>query len=393
MAETELLTKFEYAHISLLPEFDGSQSCSLDYFLARCDSFLSNFRRAATAPNANLINEFLFNVVKSKLKGDARCILDIEANVSYDRFKEKLIRKYGDVKNERLLLQEISNCFQRRSEPYIEYHERITSLVLRYKNLCKLNYRDQILGLKLDEIDELSLNTFKAGIFEPYRTYLRYAQITDLNQALRICRSYDNDRAYEGYMDQLREAHRQPQKPVPPRNFPNPYNGGFNHNSPSFFPYYGPQTPRVPQHLPINTQPSNQFRLGPPNVNYGNAQPSVQRNFQPPRPPVQVNRPYPTPSNIGRRFTPHEPNNRNFPRPMSGVSTIRKNVNFHTEQTEDPSYELYETEPTHETIYETEQSHETDMYFDPSLFQAEEFEVQNENNQDFHLAQSSKSKT
>lgn len=173
--ETEILSKFEYAHIQLLPEFDGSSSCSLDYFIARCDSFLTNFNRIATAPHAVLINEFLFNVVKSKLKGEARCILDVEANSSYPKLKEKLVRKYGDVKNEQILLKEISNCFQKYDEPYAHYHERLDSLTSRYKNLCKINYSDQILELKLNEIEALSLNTFKAGILEPYRSYLRYA--------------------------------------------------------------------------------------------------------------------------------------------------------------------------------------------------------------------------
>lgn len=155
MTESELLTKFEYAHIQLLPEFDGSSTCSLDYFLARSDSFLNNFKRAPSVPQSHLINEFLFDVIKSKLKGEARSILDIEANASYDKFKEKLVRKYGDVKNERILLQEICNCFQKHDESYTDYYERLGSLVLRYKSLCKLNYRDQVLELKLNEIDDI----------------------------------------------------------------------------------------------------------------------------------------------------------------------------------------------------------------------------------------------
>lgn len=88
--ENELLSKFEYAHIQLLPEFNGSSSCSLDYFIARCDAFLNTFRRAPTVQNGGIINEFLFNVVKSKLKGDACSVLDLEANTSYERLKEKL---------------------------------------------------------------------------------------------------------------------------------------------------------------------------------------------------------------------------------------------------------------------------------------------------------------
>lgn len=93
MFEGELISKFEYGHIQLLPEFYGTSSCSLDYFLARCNSFLSNFVKPATVPNANFINDFLFNVVKLKVNREAYIVLDIEANASYDKFKEKLVRK------------------------------------------------------------------------------------------------------------------------------------------------------------------------------------------------------------------------------------------------------------------------------------------------------------
>ena len=121
MAHPDLLSKFEYAHIQLLPEFDGTSSCSLDYFIARSESFLNNFKRTGSVQHAELINDFLFNVIKSKLKGEARAILDIEANSSYEKFKEKLITKYWDVKDERLLLKEICNCYQKVNENYSSY--------------------------------------------------------------------------------------------------------------------------------------------------------------------------------------------------------------------------------------------------------------------------------
>ena len=380
MSETELLSKFEYAHIQLLPEFDGTPSCSLDYFLARCDSFLSNFHRATTVPNAGLINEFLFNVVKSKLKGEARSILDIEANVSYDRFKEKLVRKYGDVKDERILLKDIANCYQKHGESYTDYYERLTSLVLRYKSLCKINYKDQVLDLKLKEIEELSLTTFRAGIFEPYRIYLRYAQIGDLSHALRVCRSYDNDRAYENYMDQLRGSQKTSQIAVnktsnirhSPNGFRNPISNPFMFsNVPQPLTYYRPTTGQPLTYRPTTPPPYNnqvqvtqrpnlpvpshthQIRNTPPSTAQWTAPTPSNLGQVDQKPAIPSSRPYPNPNNIGRRFSQTQTS---FPKPMSGISTIRGNYNHHFESEENPY-------PDTEQTYKSTDDHDTVDYF------------------------------
>lgn len=403
MSNTELLSKFEYAHIQLLPEFNGSTSCSLDYFIARCDAFIHNFKRAPAAPNAEIINEFLFNVIKSKLKGEACSILDLDANSSYERFKEKLIRKYGDARDERLLIQEISNCFQKLNEKYPNYHDRVESLKLQCASLYKINYQGAILDLKIRELEELCLNTFKAGIMEPYRSYLRYAQVQDLGQAIRVCRSYDNDRAHESYMDQLRNGHRIPQNRVTPNTSHNPFAA---QNSTSHF---------RPQHTPQN-RTHEQFTprpfLGPQQIQKWNPsappnpRPFIQSNPHPSRPTTPMNRPYPTPNNIARRFAPSQ-RDQSYPKPMSGVSTMRGNVNSHSESHTNTQQKI----PIHEIDFSTEIENEFQTHIpystdeDDTAYVYEHFENQvdtacspNEQesegyHQDFHLAQQSRSKT
>ncbi len=39
----EPLTKWEMAHINLLPEFNGTSDCNLDYFLVQCELFCEIF--------------------------------------------------------------------------------------------------------------------------------------------------------------------------------------------------------------------------------------------------------------------------------------------------------------------------------------------------------------
>lgn len=412
MPETELLTKFEYAHIQLLPEYNGTKNCSLDYFLARCDSFLANFKRDPSVPNAAIINDFLFNVIKSKLKGDACSVLDLDANLNYDRLKEKLIRKYGDVRDERLLTQEIANCYQKLNEQYPHYHERLESLTLQCSSLYKINYQGAILELKLRELEELSLNTFKAGVLEPYRSYLRYASVTDLAQALRVCRSYDNDRAHESYMDQLRGTQRISQSKTLLPTGHNP----FTALKPA--PFGRIQNQYVPQTKP-NLPTSQNFQARPfpnqqprPNWNPNfpqNPRPFVHSNQPPSKPSTTLNRPYPTPNNIGRRFAPLQ-QNPTYPKPMSGVSTVRGNVNSHAEflespQLESPKFEEYfSTETENETQTEVPCFQEAyDYNYPPNEYNTQDIasyfpneHVHNsstDHQQDFHLAQQSQSKT
>lgn len=411
MAQTDLLSKFEYAHIQLLPEFDGTPSCSLDYFLARSESFLTNFRRANGVQHADLINDFLFNVIKSKLKGDARTILDVEANSNYEKFKEKLVNKYGDVKDERLLLKEISNCYQRMNENYASYYERLSSLVLRYKSLCKINYHTQVLDLKLKEIDELSLSTFRAGTLEPYRQFLRYAQITDLSHALRICRSYDNDRAYEVYMDQLRGTPKQ-SSPFANKSYnPKQYLGETKNPIPNPFvvsnlPAYNktpwnpvqsrthpPQTQNInaARSIPANIPPPNQ---GPPNLRptFPQSTPtSIRHNIQDQRPQNLARKPYPTPGVLGRRFA-QQPQ---YPKPMSGVSTVRGNFNSHSEIDDEMLY-LDPSSAMAENYQSVEENFDRNYYSGDYIeaCNSEEYDTGFERDpQDFRLVPPSDSKT
>ena len=409
MAHPDLLSKFEYAHIQLLPEFDGTSSCSLDYFIARSESFLNNFKRTGSVQHAELINYFFFNVIKSKLKGQARAILGVEANSSYEKFKEKLITKYGDVKDERLLLKEISNCYQKVNENYSSYYERLSALVLRYKSLCKINYSSHVLELKLKEIDEISLSTFKAGTLEPYRQFLRYAQITDLSHALRICRSYDNDRAYENYMDQLRGTPKQSS-----HSFNKTYlnkshqmeirNPISNPYAISNFPVHNKQSwnPIQPRsHLP-QAQNSNTARVTPTNIPQfnnvtSNIRPtfsqntpmSIRQNIQEQRPLNPVKKPYPTPGVLGRRFATQP----QFPKPMSGVSTVRGNFNSHSEVDEEIMYPNPYSGIEQNCQQIVEGNLDYDNYANDDI-QSEEYNLEFDNDsQDFRLVAPSDSKT
>lgn len=266
----EPLSKWEMAHINLLPEFSGTSSCNLDYFLAQSETFLRNFQRPAQTPNAELTNAFLFNVIKSKLKNEAQSVLDIETNSNFSILKERLIRKYGDARDEHILFREISNCCQLRNENLQDYYDRLNHLLVKYKVTLKLNYQSPILEMKLQEGDTKCLNAFRAGVLNPYREYLRYANLTDLSQAFRSCRDYDNERAYENYMDSLRNnqkpnllPHNQQFKTSKPPEFPfsnhfsTPRPSGF---TPPRFPQNPPPPNRLEQNRTQNIQP--QIRTG-----------------------------------------------------------------------------------------------------------------------------------
>lgn len=139
-----------------------------------------------------------------------------------------------------------------------------------------------------------------------------------------------------------------------------------------------PPPQHVPQFMPrppTQNQPSSLPQYVSPNPVQQNFMPSARRNLQPQRMP---NRPYPTPNNIGKRFQ------NNPSHPMSGVSTIKANLNSHLETRED-------TFPEDAFPEETEQSFssEYDNYPYPyvSYESMEEFPTETEyENQDFREA-------
>ncbi len=389
----EPLTKWEMAHINLLPEFNGTSDCNLDYFLVQCESFLRNFHRSPETPNAELTNMFLFNVVKAKIKGEAQSVLDVETNSNFERLKEKLIRKYGDARDEHILFREISNCCQKRNESFLEYHDRLNQLLIKYKSTLKLNHQNPILEMKLQEADGKALGAFRAGILNPYREYLRYAQITDLSQALRACRDYDNERAYENYMDSLRNNQKQ-NLPTPNQQVKTNQTPTFNFRSSFPTPFtHSNFTPNMSRFQPMPHRPEPS-RVLPPHVSQpqNHTQQNLHRSplIRPPqfRPPVGQGRPYPHPLQIGRIHDPPNQPQGNRQTPMSGVSTIRQNANYHYNDNQ-IDYTDYSGQNYEDTYDETSQKYD---YYYPEQTN-ENFETSEFVNQDFREVASSIPKT
>ena len=336
----QILSQWEMAHINLLPEFNGTSSCNLDYFLVQCETFLRNFQKSPETPNAELINTFLFNVVKSKIKGEAQTVLDIETNLSFVSLKEKLIRKYGDARDEHILFREISNCWQLKNENFQEYHDRLNQLLIKYKSSLKLNHHSPILEMKLHEADSKALNAFRAGVLPPYREFLRYTNLTEFSQALRACRDFDNERAYENYMDSLRHTPKSSSTSAPTFEFNQPHMQNTRHNfhipfnnfsntqfSPRHHQFYN--RPQIQNNQP---EPSRPIQTNHPPQNLHQSPLLRNAQKQHPRPFISQNKPYPNPQHVGRIYSPQQ-----HTTPMSGVSTIRGNFNSHSEFNDVPS--------------------------------------------------------
>lgn len=391
------------ANIDLLPEFDGTSKCNLDYFLVQCETFLRNFQRAPESANSAMTNTFLFHVVKSKIRGNAQSVLDVETNLSFTKLKEKLIRKYGDARDEHILAREISNCSQQHNEDFQMYHERLNHLLIKYICTLKLNYETPVLEMKLREAEEKTLSVFRVGVLPPYREYLRYMQLADLSHALRACRNYDNERAYETYMDVVRSGPKF--IPLAPRShFYQPPAFGVRNNS-----FENPRNfvnPPTRQPRPQLWSSNNQFQDQRLNRQEP-ARSSQHATLQNPPPPGQYRpapvrtsqnsqRPYPAPQQVGRIHAPTPQERGNFPRPMSGISTIRNAVNHHIEAPYEQYVQYQDNEDPHDTSPHCHYDYQNSVFYNDEekfLNTYQHGGEETKSPQDFRFAPSSRSKT
>lgn len=116
----------------------------------------------------------MLEIVTSKITGLARDVLIVETPRTWNKAKKLLIERFGNLRNEDLLLNDAFTCFLNSGEHY-ENRARIKAKLqslLEHVNLREDN--DDIPDYKVAQYNKTSLNTVKTGIYEPYRPHLRY---------------------------------------------------------------------------------------------------------------------------------------------------------------------------------------------------------------------------
>lgn len=183
-----------------LPEFyPGS---NLSTFITAVDN-LAEFLQGKLTPTQT----YLFNIsILAKTKNEARDYLNFQRETEWPGIRNALLRKYGDQRNEELLISALRNTIQKRNENYNDYYDRILLCQNDLLQYVQLHERDpNIFAFKKSFYQNQALQIFCSGLNEPYRSHLMHFDISSLDEALNKCRVFDNKLQENSYVDYLRK--------------------------------------------------------------------------------------------------------------------------------------------------------------------------------------------
>jgi hypothetical protein len=345
---------------AMLPEFRPGNNLST--FITAVDNLAIFFDNQLSPTQV-----YMFHMsVLSKIKNGARDYLNFHGKNEWPGIRSALLQKYGDQRNEEILLSDLRKTVQKRNESYRDYYDRIVLAqndLMQYVQLHELDINIQ--NFKRDFYQKQALQIFCAGINDPYQEYLMHFDLNSIEDALNKCKIYDNRLQEQNYMRYLKQSQDRAQKPISVvnktyksaqnhcmPNFPQPYN--FINQSPS------PQTPPI-QFPRSNVQPR-----------------SFPNKFNK---PIIQNPKFNAPSNNFIFNRPRAPSSQSKPTPMSvqSINPNRITQNSIYSQHARPSFiseELFNNETLTENAdtYDSEIQNLEPQYYDDKSFITEETE-------------------
>ncbi|GJQ70430.1 hypothetical protein Trydic_g18698 [Trypoxylus dichotomus] len=247
----------------IIPIYEG-ESRNLSYFLQQCENFINSYKIESAEPTSTH-NEPLFEICCSKIRGTDRDVLVVANCTNWSQVREVLLNHFGDQRNKTLLENDLITCFQLTNETYHQYYERIKSKLQQLLEHVKLREADPNIIIYETNTYERALNTYQAGLLEPYRSFISHKSPVSLEDCLVHLRNHDNHKQQVHFLNFIRQkAHRMPQQPQNQQTFTQ-----LNRTS---FP----------------TGPVNVFGKSAPNTQFGNAN-TPNKNQQLPKPtPMSV---------------------------------------------------------------------------------------------------------
>lgn len=339
--------------LNSIPEYSPGQNLSI--FINEVDNLLLHLQGRL---NPDLNYAFNFSI-RSKLKNEARDFIAFQNASDWPTIRRVLLQRYGDQRNEDLLISSLSQCVQHRSENYLDFYSRLSKNLNDLLQHLTLNIQDpNYLLYKKQDIQKLALKTFQIGILEPYRSYLSNFDSNTIEECINRCKFFDNRKQEWEYCEFLRKSQETPKKPIHIRPQPSNYPNRSNHYN-NFTPNYFNNPPNFTNPA-TNSQFNNNSR-NPPGFPHSINKPISNNQRFPtnrevfgikPGSNIYKNQPKPTPMSISTRNTSKQPQQT----PMSiSTRTFQRNPNqsqqpkFYSEelfnvQTENDDPECYETE-------------------------------------------------
>ena len=316
--------------LKTLPYFEPNENLPL--FITKVEKVLETLKLFSLTSFQQVL---ITQIILSKIKGQAATNIFLENTSEWTHIKAALIKYYGDHRNENLLNSNLRQTKQTPNEtPLLFYHKILEAqnALIQYAQLHLSN--DGILAYEIQKIKDASLEQFKVGIREPYRSLLSYVPPSNIEEALLKCHEYDNNQTA------IRQLHMTPQKlpaqnmpqklptfnafrqTVPPqqqqftaRNVFNPIPFNYNTNMP-FTPLQNPSNRFTPRPFGNINQPAPQRQIFPTNA---------QVFGQQSKPSTSSNNFKPTPMSI-QTATTNRPQTRQFPHPYQKSNFISKEL-------------------------------------------------------------------
>ena len=187
--------------INTLPDFQPGSNLAL--FISKVDSVCNHLENRLTLDQSFALN----CAIISKIKGEAADFISYQGSTLWSEVRTLLRERYGDNRNEDLLVNAITQCFQKRSETYLEFYSRLLKAGNELLQNISLNITDPTeFYFKKQSYARLSLKSFKNGILEPYRTYLSHFELNTIQDCLNKCKIYDNQKQEWDYSEFLRKS-------------------------------------------------------------------------------------------------------------------------------------------------------------------------------------------
>lgn len=383
--------------IQAIPEFHPGQSLSV--FINEIDNLLRHLNRRLTPDLTYILNVN----IRSKIKGDARDFISYQNAVEWFDIRKVLLQKYGDQRSEELLVSDLTQCVQQKTEKYMDFYSRLLKAYNSLMQNVTLNIQDpNYLAFKKLEYDKLALKTFQIGLLEPYRSFLGNFEFKTIEECINKCHTLENRNQEWDYCEFLRNS-QNGQAFKKPSTMPSLPNFSFSSQKP----------PAVVTNLPHNTVFSNPKPIAAAPI----PRPSNPPNFQFNQPKFfQQHQNFPRPSlpfqQRNQTFSPPQPKpifgpqgsafikNLPPPEPMSVQSRVRSfqgpiRNNFHhrkpysnlhnVESLESPD-ESQEHDPNNEYHY----TDFDEYYYQEGFYNDESSEQPLAENEDFRLEASNK---
>lgn len=337
------IPNFSKVHAETIPDFDGNEN-ELQFFLESIDSIVNHFYDITNADNYQ--NVIIFRTIISKLKGNAREVINISGCTTINQIKQELIRNFSDPRDETCLSLDLNNLRQGHNESPYQFYDKVRKVLHTISNYLALHENDRnTRAFKQNMYNNQALQVFLAGLRNPYGIMVRTKEPQTMLDAINFIKKEDNIRYLQNnsnfqpnsknFNNQTRPKFNQVQNnshiPNHSRNFNRNNNVNFNQRIPQ---------PQQSSFQNNNPQPNNNFPRGPIHV-----QPRPINNNQRYFSNAQVFG-RTEPKNVWKPNPNYNPNN--GPRPVPMTTTTRQNNNH--SQVQSPqnrrwvSEELYNVE-------------------------------------------------